>query len=155
MEKAQFSGVNWFTVKVRYTKQLENGTFKRVTEPYLVNAFSFTDAEARIYQELGEIIRGEFDVTSIAKTEVHDIFSYDDSLKWWKCRITYVASEHNSEKAKKVSQLFFVTAETAKEAYERILESLSSLMVEFEVPEVKSLPLVDVFPALGEELETE
>jgi hypothetical protein len=44
---------SWFTVKVKYTRQLENGTFKRVSEPYLLAAMSFTDAEARIYEELG------------------------------------------------------------------------------------------------------
>jgi hypothetical protein len=54
---------SWFTVKVKYTKQLENGTFKRVSEPYLLAAMTFTDAEARIYEELGSSIRGEFQVT--------------------------------------------------------------------------------------------
>ncbi|HRP53378.1 MAG TPA: DUF4494 family protein, partial [Fluviicola sp.] len=44
---------NWFTTKVKYTKQLEDGSFKRVSEPYLVAAMTFTDAEARIYEELG------------------------------------------------------------------------------------------------------
>lgn len=47
--------MNWFTVKVRYTKQLENGTFKRVLEVYLLPAETFTDAEARIYEEMGTI----------------------------------------------------------------------------------------------------
>ena len=64
---------SWFTVKVKYTKQLENGTFKRVSEPYLLAAMTFTDAEARIYEELGSSIRGEFQVTGIARTDLHDI----------------------------------------------------------------------------------
>ena len=65
---------SWFTVKVKYTKQLEDGTFKRVSEPYLVAAMTFTDAEARIYEELGSLIRGEFVVTGITRTDFHDIF---------------------------------------------------------------------------------
>ena len=44
---------SWFKVKVKYTKQLESGSFKRVSEPYLLSATTFTDAEARIYEELG------------------------------------------------------------------------------------------------------
>ena len=67
---------SWFTVKVKYTKQLENGSFKRVSEPYLLAAMTFTDAEARIYEELGTTIRGEFQVTGIARTDLHDIFKY-------------------------------------------------------------------------------
>ena len=62
---------SWFTVKVKYTRQLENGTFKRVSEPYLLAAMSFTDAEARIYEELGSRIRGEFNVVGISRTELH------------------------------------------------------------------------------------
>ncbi len=64
---------SWFTVKVKYTKQLDNGTFKRVSEPYLLAAMTFTDAEARIYEELGALIRGEFIVTGISRTDIHDI----------------------------------------------------------------------------------
>lgn len=137
---------NWFTVKVKYTKQLENGTFKRVSEPYLLSALTFTDAEARIYEELGAIIRGEFDVVSISRTELHDIFAYDDSATWWKCKVTYESAEHDSEKTKKVSQNFLVSAETAKEAYERIQESLSTLMVDFNIPSIIFSPIVDIFP---------
>lgn len=137
---------NWFTVKVKYTKQLENGTFKRVSEPYLLSALTFTDAEARIYEELGAIIRGEFDVVSISRTELHDIFAYDDASTWWKCKVTYESAEHDSEKVKKVSQTFLVSAETAKEAYERIQESLSTLMVDFNIPSIIYSPIVDIFP---------
>ena len=65
---------NYFIVKVKYTRQLDNGAFKRVTEPYLVAGFSFTDAEASIYENLGSVIRGEFTVTDIKRVEYHDIF---------------------------------------------------------------------------------
>jgi hypothetical protein len=40
---------NLFQIKVKYTRQLENGSFKRVSEHYLFDAMSFTDAEARVY----------------------------------------------------------------------------------------------------------
>ena len=42
----------WFTTKVRYEKTRENGSLKTVTEPYLVDALSFTEAEARITNEM-------------------------------------------------------------------------------------------------------
>lgn len=135
---------NWFTVKVKYTKQLENGTFKRVSEPYLLSAVTFTDAEARIYEELGSLIRGEFEIVSITRTEIHDIFNYEDSDTWFKVKMTFVNEE--DEKSKKVTQEFLVTAETGKDAYDRIQKSLSNLMVSFELPEIKKTPIVDVFP---------
>lgn len=137
---------NWFTVKVKYTKQLENGSFKRVTEPYLLAAMTFTDAEARIYEELGQIIRGEFNVVGITRTEIHDIFFYEDADIWYKIKLSYESLDADSEKTKKVSQNFLVTAHSVKEAYDRISESLSTLMVDFEIPMITVSPIVEVFP---------
>lgn len=120
---------SWFTVKVKYTKQLDNGALKRVSEPYLVAAMTFTDAEARIYEELGTIIRGEFHVVGITRTELHDIFAYDDADIWYKVKVKYETADADSEKTRKVTQNFLVSAGSVKEAYERIKESLSTLMV--------------------------
>lgn len=140
---------SWFTVKVKYTKQLEDGTFKRVSEPYLVAAMTFTDAEARIYEELGSLIRGEFVVTGISRTDFHDIFHYEDADVWYKCKITYEAGGDGGEegaKAKKVSQNFIVTAHSVKDAYERLKESLGGMMIDYVIPSITISPIVDVFP---------
>ncbi len=136
----------WFTVKVKYTKQLEDGGFKKVSEPYLLAAMTFTDAEARIYEELGSIIRGEFVVTGISRTEIHDIFMYDDIDTWYKCKVTYENFEIDSDKGKKVSQNFLVSAGSVKEAFERITESLKDMMVDIQIPSIILSPIVEIFP---------
>lgn len=146
---------SWFTVKVKYTKQLDDGTFKRVSEPYLIAAMTFTDAEARIYEELGSLIRGEFMVTGISRTDFHDIFHYEDADIWYKCKITYEAGGDGGEegaKAKKVSQNFLVTAHSVKDAFERLKESLGGMMIDYVIPSITISPIVDVFP-FGDESE--
>ena len=148
---------NWFTVKVKYTKQLENGTFKRVSEPYLLSAMTFTDAETRIYEELGQIIRGEFNVVGITRTEIHDIFQYDDCDTWYRCQIIFTSEgsmDDPEAKQKKVSQNFLVSAVSVKDAFEKLKESLSTLMADFEVPSISVSPIVDIFP-YREELDRE
>jgi hypothetical protein len=137
---------NWFTVKVKYTKELENGTFKRVSEPYLVAAMTFTDAEARIYEELGSIIRGEFIVTGISRTELHDIFAYEDADVWYKTKVTYESAAADEEKHKKVAQNFLVSAHSVKDAYDRIRESLATYLVDFQIPMIAVSPIVEIFP---------
>jgi hypothetical protein len=137
---------SWFTVKVKYTKQLENGVLKRVSEPYLLAAMSFTDAEARIYEELGSVIKGEFNVVGITRTELHDIFAYDDADVWYKVKVTYEVEGDGDEKGKKISQNFLVSAFSVKDAYDRITESLSSLMVDFQIPSITVSPIVEIFP---------
>lgn len=145
---------NWFTVKVKYTKQLDNGTLKRVSEPYLLAAMTFTDAEARIYEELGTVIRGEFNVVGITRTEIHDIFAYDDADVWYKVKITYESEGADEEKSKKIAQNFLVSAHSVKDAYDRIKESLATLMVDFQIPSITVSPIVEIFP-YNEDLDRE
>ena len=66
---------NWFTCKVTYEKVLENGMQKKVTEPYLVDALSFTEAEARIIEEIRPFVSGEFVVSGINRAHFGEVFS--------------------------------------------------------------------------------
>ncbi len=145
---------NWFTVKVKYTKQLENGTFKRVVEHYLLAGTTFTDAETRIYEELGTIIRGEFNVTDISRTDIHDIFHYKECDTWYKCKVTFRGTTGGDEKMREIVQYMLVTAFSTGDAYAKMKESLSTLMHDFSIPTITLSPIVDIFP-YREELDKE
>lgn len=136
----------WYTIKVKYTKQLDDGTLKRVTEPYLVDAVSFTDAEARIYEEIGTSVKGEFLITGISKTDFADIFYYEDCDDWYKCKLSYVSMDADSGKEKKISTNALVTANSVKEAFDRIHESMKDTLTSFEIPSIALSPIVEIFP---------
>ena len=147
---------NYFIVKVKYTKQLENGAFKRVTEPYLVAGFSFTDAEASIYENLGSVIRGEFTVTDIKRVDYHDIFDETNGCadKYFTAKISYESVDVDSDKAKRITQTFLIGATTIEEATEVIKEELSTLMVDYKIIAINESPIVEIFP-IKEELDKE
>ena len=63
---------NWFECKVRYDKMMENGVVKKVNEPYLIDALSFTEAEARIIKEQTPFISGDFSVNAVKRTKISD-----------------------------------------------------------------------------------
>ena len=65
---------NWFECKVSFEKIMENGAQKKVTEPYLVDALSFTEAEARIIEEIRPFVSGEFTVTDIKRARLSELF---------------------------------------------------------------------------------
>lgn len=136
---------SWHTVKVKFTKEFTDGTLKRVTEPYLISSMSFTEAEARIYKEVGEFVRGEFRVTSIAKTDFADIFDYDDSDTYFKAKVSYISEDADSGKEKKVNNNYLVSAKNLREAYDRIEESLKGLMVTYEIPAISLTQIVEIF----------
>jgi hypothetical protein len=142
---------NWFEVKVKYTKQLDNGTFKRVSEPYLISAMSFSDAESRAYEEVGSFVRGEFVITAIKRENIHDIFQYEDADVWYKTTIAFQSESDESEKSKVVKQTLLTTAHSVKQATERINESLSGMMLDYTIKGTVESALVDVFPFNNEE----
>lgn len=147
---------NYFVVKVKYTKQLESGSFKRVTEPYLVAGFSFTDAEASIYENLGNVIRGEFTVTDIKRVEYHDIFDETNGCadKYFVAKICYDSVDVDSDKSKKITNSFLIGASNIEEATEIVKEELSTLLVDYKIIAINESPIVEIFP-IKEDLDKE
>ncbi|SKB59333.1 DUF4494 domain-containing protein [Alkalitalea saponilacus] len=141
----------WFECKVKYIKIDETtGKEKKVSEPYLVDAVSFTEAESRIHKELEQMIRGEFHVTNIRKADYSDIFPNDNADRWYKCKVAYVSIDENAGKEKKVSSQMLVMGNDLKEAYENLMDSLSGMTVDFEVTAIVESPIMDVFPYFSE-----
>ncbi|MDA0315233.1 MAG: DUF4494 domain-containing protein [Bacteroidetes bacterium] len=136
----------WFLCKVKYAKETEEGLLKSISEQYLVDAVSFTEAEAILYDRLGSQIRGDFQVTGISKSNIVDVFFYKDADIWHKCKVTYLIADADSGKEKKVTQYMILTAEDVKQAYDRIQDSLSNMLVSFRVPDITESSIQEVFP---------
>lgn len=136
---------NWFTVKVKYTKQMDNGTFKRVSELYLLSAITFTDAEARIYEELGTTIRGEFQVIAIQRVDFNDVFlgSNGDIFEFYQIKISY--QDTTDEKSKLITQKYLINATSIENATESIIKELSTMMIDYKIESVIKSNIVDVF----------
>lgn len=65
---------SWFLSGVKYEKTLESGMQKKVVEYYLVDALSFTECEARTIEEIKPFVSGEFQIVSIKKENLSEIF---------------------------------------------------------------------------------
>ena len=81
---------NWFECKVRYDKTMENGSIKKVTEPYLVDALSFTEAEARIIEEMTPFISGEYSVSAVKRTKIAEIFRDDSADRLYLVQVAFI-----------------------------------------------------------------
>ena len=93
----------WFRAKIRYEKTEENGMNKRVSENYLVDALSFTEAEARIIDEVTPFISGEFTVTDLKRENISELFSSeaDKDDRWYKIKVAFVTLDEKSGKERK------------------------------------------------------
>ena len=64
----------WFECKIAFEKVMEDGLQKKVTEKYVVNALSYSEAEERITEEMSQYISGEFEVKGIVLAQYKEIF---------------------------------------------------------------------------------
>ena len=103
---------NWFICKIRYEKVMEDGLQKKVTEQYVVDALSFSEAEANIIEEMSSYISGEFEVVEIDRCVYKEIFFSDDEAadKWYKAKLKFVTIDEKTDKEKKSTVNYLVQA---------------------------------------------
>jgi hypothetical protein len=136
----------WHRVQVKYTKQFTDGTIKRVTEHYLINAINFTEAESRVHEEIGAHTRGEFVVKAIKNEDFSDIFVYDDAETFYSLKVAYISEDADSGKQKKTINKFLVQANNINEACFNIQENLKGLIASYELTEVKKSNIIEIYP---------
>ena len=137
---------NWFECKVTYDKMMENGFQKKVSEPYLVDALSFTEAEARIIEEVTPFISGDFSVEAVGKARISEIFFNEKGDRFFKFKISFITLNEKTGAEKKTVVKMIAQACTLKEAISVLEEWMKNTMADYSIAEVKETMLMDVFP---------
>ncbi|WP_052670586.1 DUF4494 domain-containing protein [Draconibacterium sediminis] len=142
----------WFESKVKYMKVSESGSESMVTENFLLDAVSYTDAETRIIRQMQQMVRGgEFQIVDIKKSRIAEVFPYENGEWWFKAAINLVTIDEEAGKEKKIKTNYLIMADDIKEALNRLDESLEYLVIPFVVTSLAVSPIVDVFPYNPEE----
>ena len=138
----------WFECKVKYVKTMENGLEKPVTETYLVDALSFTEAEKRFLEEIRPVMSGEFEVTSIKPVKFSDVFFCDleSADKWFKCKLVYITVDEKSGAEKKSASLSLVQAADLREAIKYLDEQMKGTIGDYQIAQVSETLIMDVYP---------
>ena len=137
---------SWFECKVSFEKVLENGMQKKVTEPYLVDALSFTEAEARIIEEIRPFIYGEFTVTDIKRARLSELFFNENGDRFYKIKVYFITLDEKSGAEKKTAAQMLAQACTLKEAIAVLEEGMKGTMADYTIASVTETMLMDVFP---------
>ena len=137
---------SWFECKVSFEKVLENGMQKKVTEPYLVDALSFTEAEARIIEEIRPFISGEFTVTDIKRARLSELFFNENGDRFYKIKVYFITLDEKSGAEKKTAAQMLAQACTLKEAIAVLEEGMKGTMADYTIASVTETMLMDVFP---------
>lgn len=146
---------NYFECKVSYEKMLENGMQKKVTEPYLVDALSFTEAEARIIEEVRPFITGEFTVADVKRARLSELFFNENGDRYYKVKVYFITLDEKTGAEKKISAQMLAQASDLKEAIAVLEEGMKGTMADYVIASVSETPIMDIFPYEAPEEEKE
>lgn len=143
----------WFECRIRYEKTMADGMNKKVTEPYLVDALSFTEAEARIIEEMAPYISGEFTVRDIKRASYSEIFYTDEvsADKWYKGRLGFVTLDEKNGKEKVSYTNVLVQACDLRDAVKKLDEGMKGSMADYVVKLIQETDIMDVYEYEREE----
>ena len=137
----------WFECKIRYEKTMEDGTQKKVTETYTVDALSFTEAESSIIEEMSAYISGEFEVRDIKKAAYGEGFFSDapSADRWYKTKLQFITIDDKTEKEKRSNVNYLVHAASLPQAVKSIDEVMGGTMIDYVIVSVAETQIMDVF----------
>lgn len=138
----------WFECKIRYEKEMENGMNKKVTEPYLVDALSHTEAETRIIEEVTPYIAGEFEVAAVRKVKYTELFFSEDPAadRWYKVKLGFITLDEKSGSEKKTYTNVLVQSPDLRQAVKDLDAGMKGSMADYIIVSVTETAIMDVYP---------
>lgn len=138
---------NFYLCSLKYQKVMENGKEKKVTEKYLIDALSVTEAETRLVEEMTPFIRGEFEVKAVTGTKYEEVLTsnYSEDDKWWKCKVSFITIDEKSGKEKRTTYAYLVEAKDLEQAASYLRAGLNGLVSDYIIESVSYSKIEEVF----------
>jgi hypothetical protein len=139
---------NWFECRVKYVKTTEEGTEKKVTELYLLDALSYTEAEGRITAELSTQVQGDYQVAGLKRSNITEWLVSNDGNddKWYKAKVAIIDADQLTGKEKRTHQHLLVAGASLERALELLSQHLATYLVPCEIVSLSDTNFVDVLP---------
>ena len=138
---------NWYKFRVKYSKEMDDGKRKKVSEEYLVDAESFTETEKRANKAATDLIgTRDFDITAISREPVSDIIKGTEAEEnhWYKAVVALVSEDDETGQKKCSPQIMYVNAEDTKEADVLLRERMEDSQVDWEIKSIAETKVLGV-----------
>lgn len=136
----------YIETKVSYDKMME-GTLKKATATYLVDALTFTEAEARVTEHVQPFIIGEFSVSAVKRSNIAEIFTDDSGDRFYSAKLAFITIDEKTGVEKRTASHILVQASDFNGALENLLVGMKGTMADFEVLAIAETPILDVIKA--------
>lgn len=136
---------NYFECRVSYDKTLESGAIKQVAESYLVEAMSFTEAEARITQQMQPYMSGEFSVSAVNRRKYEDVLLNDDRDKLYHVKLMFITIDEKTATEKRKPSYLLVQARDIADVLSQVEILMSDSVTDYDIVSVNESRILDVF----------
>lgn len=138
----------WFECKIRFDKTMEDGKIKRVTEAYMVDALTFTEAERRFLEEVEPFVSGDYEVADIKKAKLAEVMTSNDGNddRWYKAKVTFITLDEKTAVEKRTAQNILVQARDLKTAVANLEKGMAGTMGDWELTAVNETVILDIYP---------
>lgn len=132
---------------MRYERQMEDGMQKMVTETYVVDAFTFGEAEEAITKEMAAFVSGEFNVKNITPANYGEIFFSDNANddKWYKAKLTFLTVDEKTAKEKRTNTNYLVQAGSFNAAVKNVEQVMGTTMIDYVIANMAETKIMDVY----------
>lgn len=137
---------DWFEVKLRYDKVHEDGCDKKVTESYVVEAFSFGEAERKAMEFLGSYVSGEIQVVNINPMKFHEVFFNEQEScdRYYKAVLQFITIDEKTEREKHTQVYYLVQASSFDNCKDTIRTIMDGTMIDYQIASVSETKVIDV-----------
>ena len=135
----------WFQCKVKYERNVDDGSIAKVSETYLIDALSFTEAEERINEEMKPYISGDFMVTDIKRAKIYELFENESGDRWYRSKVNFVSLDEEKGVEKRIATTMYAQASTLKEAVDVIDKGMKGTLADYEIASVVETDVMDIF----------
>ena len=120
--------------------------------PSIGGRMSFTEAEARIIEEMTPFISGEFTVSDIKRANYSELFPSEEEAadRWFKCKLVFITLDEKSGAEKKTSTQVLVQAADLRDAVKKLDEGMKGTMADYQIASVAETAIMDVYPYSAE-----
>lgn len=133
-----------YQVKVKYDKMQDNGCVKPVTDTYIVDALSFTEAEARTVEYVQPYISGEFTVTDIKRVKIAELWEAPAGGDYWfEAQLEFITIDEKTASEKRTKNRVLVQADNLQQAMQAVADNMKNSMADYEAASLKKTPIVE------------
>lgn len=138
----------WFECKVSYERQADSMGMKKVSENYLVDALSFTEAEERIIKEVSPFVSvGELEVVNIRRARIAELFLNEEPEddRYYRAKVNFITIDEKSGSEKKTSATMIVKSDSLPNAVTELKAQLDGQMTTYEIAAITDTQILDVY----------